>query len=119
MKKLLVFVFVMAITLSVYTPISVFADSSEDSDFIPTIGAVDESPDGATTEEEAETEDTDATASGESIEASTEASEESLTRSERMSTALEHMGVGLLGVMLVLVLIACVVFILNKIFKPQ
>jgi len=38
---------------------------------------------------------------------------------ENMSTSLEHMGLGLLGVMIVLSLIAIVVFILNKVFKPQ
>lgn len=79
-------------------------DASVDS--IPTIGATEPSEDVSVDESsDAEAKEDD------------DMNVEIKVSTDNMSTTLKHMGIGMLGVMLVLALIAIVVLILNKIFK--
>ena len=75
-------------------------------DYIPTIGATEPSEDVSVDESsDAEAKEDD------------DMNVEIKVSTDNMSTTLKHMGIGMLGVMLVLALIAIVVLILNKIFK--
>jgi len=98
MKKTIIFILTIITLISVFS-VSAFAEKSGDTgsdEFIPTIGATEDSA------EEKEEGVGDVQLS---------------FTTDNMAKTLEHMGLGMLGVVIVLGLIACVVLVLNKIFK--
>ncbi len=132
MKKTIIFTLVVALMLSVFA-VSAFATESVDSPSADI--SVDSSLDGSVESDEASensasvdtsddtSDDTnDDTSEDTSLGSSEESSVdkyEGLGRTDKMLLSLKHMAVGMLGVLIVLSLIACVVFILNKAFKPR
>ena len=102
MKKTIIFILTIITLISVFS-VTAFAEKSGEfssDETIPTIGATVESAD-----DNAENNDE---AVGEVQLAFT---------TDNMSKTLEHMGLGMLGVIIVLSLIASVVLVLNKVFK--
>ncbi len=98
MKKTIIFILTIITLISVFS-VSAFAEDSLEASSdasIPTIGAVDES-----------VEDNEDAVGDVQLSFTT----------DNMSKTLEHMGLGMLGVVIVLGLIACVVLVLNKVFK--
>ena len=117
MKKTIIFILTLITVISAFA-LPVFAESEAENGVFEPFSSSEEKPAEDVSDASTETIPTiGATEPSEDDAEDDDMNVEIKVSADNMSTTLKHMGIGMLGVMLVLILIAIVVLVLNKLFK--